>query len=425
MSLIISLVLAIGVGVIAWFRPKLAFALLPLLLPAYLIRASIGPLPTTALELAVLTMFVVWLMQGGWKRAKAVSFPWRWPLSLWILAGLVAVIVSPVHMQALGLYRAYFIEPLFVFVMGLDLIKTNDDKRLLIKSVAAVTIILGLWALVQMLTGWGIPYPWTNWPGRRAVGPFPYPNALSLFVAPIVALAFADRMKALASKDAKTLIGNVLGWLTVAFGLLAILCAKSNGATVAVIVSAFATLLLTKKMWKWALAFALVVTLTVFASPLRNKAISVLSFHEWSGMVRTVMWDETVTMLRDRPVFGAGLAAYPTVILPYHKATWMEVFQYPHDIVLNLWSETGVMGVIAFAWILFAWLGLASEDNGTRHAARGTLSTFNTLAFAVIIAMLVQGLVDVPYFKNDLSILFWLLVLLTTTDKYETQSHVH
>jgi hypothetical protein len=182
------------------------------------------------------------------------------------------------------------------------------------------------------------------------------------------------------------------------------------------------------------------VELAVFATPLRNKAISVLSFHEWSGQVRTVMWGETVTMLRDRPFYGAGLAAYPTVILPYHKAKWMEVFQYPHDIVLNLWSETGMLGLVAFAWILVTWTRLASKkgkwkaENGKRDKIEGPsvpLTTYHLPltpaaipAIAVITAMLIQGLVDVPYFKNDLSILFWLLILLTTAS-YETKPNAH
>jgi hypothetical protein len=36
------------------------------------------------------------------------------------------------------------------------------------------------------------------------------------------------------------------------------------------------------------------------------------------------------------------------------------------------------------------------------------------MALPVIIAILVHGLVDVPYFKNDLAVLFWMLIALTT-----------
>ena len=38
----------------------------------------------------------------------------------------------------------------------------------------------------------------------------------------------------------------------------------------------------------------------------------------------------------ERPlVFGAGFGGYPTVFDPYHKKRFIEIFQYPHTIVLT------------------------------------------------------------------------------------------
>ena len=71
------------------------------------------------------------------------------------------------------------------------------------------------------------------------------------------------------------------------------------------------------------------------------------------------MWTETAAMLRDRPLSGAGLSGYPTVIAPYHKDPKVEIFQYPHNIVLNFWSETGLLGLLAFGWIVFEFFRLA------------------------------------------------------------------
>ena len=32
---------------------------------------------------------------------------------------------------------------------------------------------------------------------------------------------------------------------------------------------------------------------------------------------------------------------------------------------------------------------------------------------AALVALIIHGLVDTPYFKNDLSVLFWVLIVLT------------
>jgi O-antigen ligase len=102
-------------------------------------------------------------------------------------------------------------------------------------------------------------------------------------------------------------------------------------------------------------------------------------------------------MLVDRPIRGAGLSGYPTVFAPYHKAGHIEIFQYPHTLVLNFWSEVGLAGLLAFALIMLRFFRDATATKAWTLAGAGA-------------ALLVHGLVDVPYFKNDLAMLFWLLM---------------
>jgi hypothetical protein len=399
---------------------KRFFLWLPFLLPAYIMRLQLGPLPTTFLELAILALTAWWILerrQDGIRDAWTRSKPWHLAVALWIAAGVVSVIVSPVHLQALGLFRAYFIEPLLVFFIGFDLIRAERDRERLYWSFAVTTIGLALWAALQMATGIGIPHPWDAWPGRRSTGPFPFPNALALFVTPIAALAMArlvHALDAMKSSGAKRIPRAALLDLAVVLtGVAAILFAQSDGGLVAFAAAAFIAMILHRHARWFAieLAIAGLIAIAVIA-PLRHHVTQIIFFKDWSGMVRTVIWKETTTMLTDtstvagiaRPIFGAGLAAYPVAILPYHKATWMEVFQYPHTIVLNLWSEMGMLGIVAFGWIVTVWI---------RRSRTGEANLVLTLP--VVTAILVHGLVDVPYFKNDLAVACWLLILLTTT----------
>ncbi|MDP3794237.1 MAG: O-antigen ligase family protein, partial [Candidatus Uhrbacteria bacterium] len=122
-----------------------------------------------------------------------------------------------------------------------------------------------------------------------------------------------------------------------------------------------------------------------------------------SGQVRLFQWRETRQMLYDHWFFGSGLGGYPTVFKPYHKATAIEIFQYPHNILLNFWSETGLLGVIVFGWIVITWM----------RRAQSMSYELRVTSYAVMFAILIHGLVDVPYFKNDLAIIFWMLIFLT------------
>jgi O-antigen ligase len=110
-------------------------------------------------------------------------------------------------------------------------------------------------------------------------------------------------------------------------------------------------------------------------------------------------------MLKEHMFFGAGLGAYPEIFRPYHLATSIEIFQYPHNIFLNFWSETGLLGVGAFIWICITWIRLAWKN------------PYHRLYLLPLCAILIHGLVDVPYFKNDLAFLFWIFALLATVKK--------
>ncbi len=156
---------------------------------------------------------------------------------------------------------------------------------------------------------------------------------------------------------------------------------------------------------------SLALTALLIVPATRSVLIEKATVSDWSGRVRKLIWSETWTMLKDRPILGAGLAGYPIVFKPYHPTDRIEVFQYPHTIVLNFWSELGLAGLAIFiviVWRFFRTLRDACYDDPPRHAFTVALS-------AAMIVTLVHGLVDVPYFKNDLAMLFWLLVALASS----------
>jgi O-antigen ligase len=367
---------------------------LPLALPLYLVRFHIGPLPTTLLEVYLLVLFVVATMGfgiGSWRKGWKAMGEWKCPVALWSIATLAAVFWSPSMVTGLGLWRAYVLEPVLVFVLLFGLQDIVDRKRVE-QAMRLVITIVGFWAIYQFVTGQGIPSPWnvSIADGRRATGPFPYPNALALFVVPFGAYLFSRWIEAKRE-----------WWLLASWAMagLSALLAKSDGGMLALAAATWFVLVLRKETRRLAIVLAVVGVVFITAiAPLRGAFIEQATFSGWSGRVRTWTWTETWNMLKDRPILGAGFGGYPTVFKPYHEKTFIEIFQYPHTIVFNVWSEAGLVGLFAFGWIVVTWI-------------RRRVSW---IAMAPLVAILIHGLVDVPYFKNDLAIAFWLLAFLTT-----------
>ena len=105
--------------------------------------------------------------------------------------------------------------------------------------------------------------------------------------------------------------------------------------------------------------------------------------------------------MRQNWLLGAGLAGYQTALQPYHQNAFIEIFLYPHNIFLNFWSELGLAGMLAFMSFLAYLLTRLWRQKNPDGLVQGLLLAF--------VALFIHGLVDVPYFRNDLSLLFFLL----------------
>src|SRR5262249_22430839 len=80
---------------------------------------------------------------------------------------------------------------------------------------------------------------------------------------------------------------------------------------------------------------------------------------------RLGIWSDSISMLRHRPILGAGLSGFAQRMGPAWATKHQLVAIYPHNILLNFWSETGLLGMIAFVAIISttvvtAWRGWPS-----------------------------------------------------------------
>ena len=155
-------------------------------------------------------------------------------------------------------------------------------------------------------------------------------------------------------------------------------------------------------------AVALAIVL-VLIPPINHRIAIELDFSSGSNTLvgRYGLWSASVQMLRDHPIFGAGLSGFTTVLGPYWNPSHADRFIYPHNLLLTFWSETGLLGVVSFAWILVVGFRV-----GWGVWRRGAIE-WRPIGLGVLLALVsvvVHGQFDVPYFKNDLSLEFWVLM---------------
>lgn len=460
--LISIIIFLIAFSLLAWRRLDWALLLLIAALPAYLIRFSVAGLPSTLLEAMVLISGAIWLIKYFWPENKnflkeswkslwdgklnlknfsrpqgRMPYPYGREMILILIISLTAAGISSFSPGALGIWKAYFFEAILLFIIILNVFKKSGDVIKIFTALAVSALIVSLIAVWQKLSGQMIANPfWAALETRRVVSVFGYPNAVGLYLAPII-LILSGWFASLSHKFSK--IGIALG-ITILLSVLAIYFARSDGALTALIIGTGLTAMLSgKKARLTTLLIIIIGAGTIFyLYPTGGTLIKKISFQDLSGEIRKQQWRESWDMLLDqRLLSGAGLNNYQTAVAPYHQegiffnfddrpnfdaVVWasstlqaiywqpVEIYLYPHNIFLNFWSELSLFGALLFMWIIGKFLFITSrlayalnkEGRPEKYWALGL--------FGAMMTIFIHGLVDVPYFKNDLALMFWIII---------------
>lgn len=407
-------IFAICFAYLAWRDLKLALALIVFLLPAYLLRFQVWFIPMTILELMILIVFgaFVWLRitnRYECTNDKLSFSSYKWLILALIFFSTIAVFVSSNKLASLGVWKAYFIEPILFFIVFINTIKTKKDLKRIFIALGLSAIIVSAFAIFQKFTGLFIyNAEWQAEATRRVTSFFGYPNAVGLYLAPIVvlfagiALQKLQKITKVTKMDGLQIFGCAA---VIILGGMAIWFAKSEGAMAGVAFGLIFLGLFFKKLRSATLIFLACCLLAfIFIPQVNHFIIEKATLGDYSGNIRVIIWQETIQMLEQSPIFGVGLSNFQTAIQPFHHTFRLyEIYFYPHNIILNFWTEIGVLGLLTMILLVIKiftnYLKVKNEENKGLYL----------ILLCVMIAILVHGLVDVPYFKNDLAVLWWLI----------------
>jgi len=495
--------------ILAWRRLDWALMFLIAALPSYLIRFNFFGLPSTLLEAMIWAVFLAWFLKNrghiiencklkighllkieNSKLKIDNRYPFDWEIVLWLILALMAAGMSGFSAASLGIWKAYFFEPALLFIVIINTNQTNRERternylslEKILWPLAISALAVSLLAIYQKFTGQYIDNPvWAAASIRRVVSFFGYPNAVGLYLAPMVlvmtgwlcgtAKNFQFSIFNFQSIFNVKIFKPALITSVVILSVLSVYFARSKGALIGVTAGLVMFGLLAGRKIRWTTIIVLIVASLAVAAyqPARDLAMRNVKMTNLSGQIRKAGWSDTWRMLKDGKLLtGAGLANFQKTVASYHTegifykdpsdpgaqrklvfneayrtAHWqpLEIFLYPHNILLNFWSEIGLAGVLLFIWIILKYFGLgistlviaAPEPQsrnmnetkiwipGQARNDRKEWKFFNIGLICAMVVILVHGLVDVPYFKNDLAVMFWLYVAMMSLVNLETK----
>lgn len=299
--------------------------------------------------------------------------------------------------------RTVIVGPIIFYLLVRE--ASFDEKSLLrlVDALMVAALLLSLYGLYQyfftgeVITAEGV---------RRIRAVYGSPNNLGLFLGRVVPLgaAFVLFGSLRRRRGAYMLAGVPI--------LLCLYLTHSRGAWLLGVPAAFLFMGLMKGKRTLLAAMAAVVAAFVALVPVARleRIRSLFDFAAGTTYRRLKLWEATLAMIRDHPLFGVGLDnflyQYPRYML---AEAWQEPdLSHPHNILLDWWTRLGLLGVGALIWLQVGFWrrGLRLY----RSLQPGELQVLALGLMASMVDFLAHGLIDNSYFLVDLAFLFFLTV---------------
>jgi O-antigen ligase len=384
----------------------------PFFYPAYLLHFKLAGIPFTGLEVFVYLLFGIWLIEMIRDHRNVVWDKWvhrYWLAAFLLVAGAtVGAFLAPVRIllpdglvfesrqAALGVWKGWVVAPALYFAVLTQVLKSSNEVRRILRAYVYSAALVGLASHALALFGDGLAVDY------RLKGFFESANYLALFVVPALLIV----IRFLFDRRDPLKIWDYLDLSSFAILAYTLLFTQSYAGILAVFGSLGLFVLLQmirnrrqRKTIGIALTVLIVAFLAILATQIRTpKFRQFMDFENRSSTsVRLEIYQVALDLVQKHPFVGVGPGLFQPnyqvdapLVLGHAPMEWN--MPHPHNIFLGFWLNAGFLGLAAFIVLLV----LAHRR-----------FTYPLIALWGIV---IHGLFDMPFWKNDLAMIFWLIL---------------
>jgi O-antigen ligase len=296
-------------------------------------------------------LFIMFVMRYRRGRIDLRRTPLDVPLLVFMALAATSIAVAP-SMLSSAVDWISLASSIFLMYAVIVFADTEDKLTTVVWAAVAIATFLAVFALLERFGIYSISGSFVvdYGSGIRPTTTFKDTNMYGTLT--YVSLAFCVPLL-LQTKDWRL---RFLGLVAVPLNLAALWSTHSRGSWIAAIVVALVILVLVRVTWRVRLAaivaFALVgVGVVALESQFIADRIVNLA-GEGSAMSRYYMGQAGIDMAVDYP-FGVGLGGFPEVYPLYRVGPVRASLVESHMAYLTLLVETGILGLLAYLWILW------------------------------------------------------------------------
>lgn len=396
---------------------KLLF-ILGLIIPLYIIRFPIFGIPTNIVEIAIAFVALVFLLQyKNWSSLlKLETYRSREFVvfgSLLLLA-TIGVIVSQDLRGSLGVWKAYFVLPILLIWVVSQL--KAYAYRVFLRGIIGSGVVVSIISIVQVVVvGFNSSFRPTALYALgldSAVAQGGFSNYIAMYLIPIFVLTLSRKNLPV---ELRYTIGTIL--------FTGIIITQSYAGIFALIgvfmIWGITRLVLRRKNNGNKTSKPLIKP-----SILALGILGVLLFGIWqintpkfktlldmdnrnSITTRVQIWDTATIMIAKSPILGIGLDDFQRVYTETIPKKYFPPYEWlvpePHNLYFAFWLHLGIGGII---WLVMI---LRFTISRLMRAIRDGKWDLYWLSLSLL-SIYLYGLLDTPFWKNDLALLFLIIL---------------
>lgn len=407
-------------GILAAIEPLSAFAILLVLSPLRTLIATEAPfqLPIEIGQMAVIAVVAFWVAGRIIRRRLILDLDWSpvyTPLIIFIGAGGLTVFTA----FSKAAWMNEWLKWVLILALCALVMNSAQGRRwewliLSLVSAGAANALVGYYIFFG---GSGALHLLIENRFFRAFGTFGQPNPFGGFMGLLTPLSVMMAVGYIhiawnTWRTVRTIKISI--WLPAFYyGLTSVLLAGgvmiswSRGAWLSLAVTLLViAILIPRKLWQSAVMLAAAIGLSgaiwltghipaSITQRISSTTEEFLAFSDVRGVEitpnnyavveRLAHWQGAVNMARDNFWIGVGLGNYEIAYEHYRLLNWREPLGHAHNYYLNVFAETGMMGLIAYCgmWLSIIWLTLRARrhpDLLGRYIMTGLLGSWIYLA---------------------------------------------
>ncbi|HEY1429629.1 MAG TPA: O-antigen ligase family protein [Candidatus Tumulicola sp.] len=360
------------------------YAVLPLF-PSFIVLTPVAfpgvSLVPRWLAVAVLLLVIVIAVYAAttlMQNPKPGSQPLLIPIGAWMGAGLLSA--------ALGLDPLRGVVFIFVALLGAiwhcSLLRFFSDPgvaRAILWSYLVSGTVAACIAIVTVIARWPATLYATS--HGRATGTFVLPGELAAYLIVLLPIAFA------VTRIRVTSALRAMAWATLATGTIALWLSYSRAGWMGAAAAAAFVIITRRGAPRGA-----VPALAVIAGALAIVIAAFNSHHDPSeDYTRLAIWRAALQVIDRFPLTGVGPLDFPRIYPSVHVPDADATAFHAHNLYLTFFAELGIVGIAAFAWLIWSF----AVELYRRIVRTGSANCRLALAAAAgLTGVAVQGLID-------------------------------